>query len=176
MMPRERILSTLEHRQPDRVAIDFGAHRSSGISAIAYAKLKKHLGIESGDVYVYDMVQQLAVIEPEVLDRFEVDTVEMGRGFLTDPDDWKPWRLPDGTPCKIPGYQKMEDDGGDWYLLAEDGTRSGCPAEGMSVFRAVLLAVGGESDLRGRSGRVARGVGSVGLDGCGGAGFAPRYE
>jgi len=39
MTPRERILTALEHRQPDRVPIDFGGHHSSGISAIAYAKL-----------------------------------------------------------------------------------------------------------------------------------------
>ncbi len=134
MTPRERILCTLEHRQPDRVAIDFGAHRSSGISAIAYAKLKKHLGIESGDIYVYDMVQQLAVIEPEVLDRFQVDAIELGRGFLTDPADWKPWQLPDGTPCKIPGYQQIEEEDGDWYLLAEDGTRLGVQRKGCLYF------------------------------------------
>ena len=29
MTPRERIIATLENRQQDRVAIDFGAHRSS---------------------------------------------------------------------------------------------------------------------------------------------------
>ena len=138
MTPRERILSTLEHRQPDRVAIDFGAHRSSGISAIAYGALKKHLGIESGDVYVYDMVQQLAVIEPDVLDRFQVDTIELGRGFLTDPGDWKPWRLPDGTPCKIPGYQRIEEEDGDWFLLAEDGTRLGVQRKGCLYFEQVF--------------------------------------
>ncbi|HPQ41097.1 MAG TPA: hypothetical protein PLV45_12060, partial [bacterium] len=57
------------------------------------------------------------IIEPEVLDRFQVDTVELGRGFLTDPADWKPWRLPDGTPCKIPVYQDLEEKDGDRYLL-----------------------------------------------------------
>ena len=134
MTPRERILSALEHRQPDRVPVDFGAHRSSGISAIAYAKLKKHLGIDSGDIYVYDMVQQLAVIESEVLDRLQVDTIELGRGFLTDAADWKPWQLPDGTPCQIPGYQRIEEDSGDWYLLAEDGTRLGVQRKGCLYF------------------------------------------
>ena len=45
MNSRERIQSTLNHHQPDRVPIDFGSHRSSGIAAIAYAKLKNTLGI-----------------------------------------------------------------------------------------------------------------------------------
>ena len=57
MTPRELVLSVLNHQEPDQIAVDFGGHRSSGIAAIAYTKLKKVLGISSGDVYVYDMVQ-----------------------------------------------------------------------------------------------------------------------
>ena len=68
MTSRERVLTALRHEEPDRVPIDFGGHRSSGISAIAYARLKQALGIDSGDIYVYDMIQQLAIVEPEVLD------------------------------------------------------------------------------------------------------------
>ena len=67
---RERVLQAINHQQPDRVPIDLGGHRSSGMMAIAYNKLKKHLGITTGDIYVYDVVQQLAIIEPEVLRPF----------------------------------------------------------------------------------------------------------
>ena len=56
MTSRERVLAALNHRQPDRVPIDFAGHRSSGIAAIAYAKLKKELGITTGDIFVYDML------------------------------------------------------------------------------------------------------------------------
>ena len=72
MTPRQRVLDALNHVEPDRVPIDLSGHRSSGISAIAYPKLKKALGIDSGDTYVYDMVQQLAIVEPPVLDALEV--------------------------------------------------------------------------------------------------------
>jgi len=111
----------LNHQQPDRVPIDFGGHRSSGIAAIAYAKLKKAMGITSGDIYVYDMVQQLAIIEPEVLDAVGSDVVELGRGFMLGDSDWKDWVLPDGTPCKIPSYINIEKRGSDSYLLSDDG-------------------------------------------------------
>ncbi len=148
MTGRERILAALEHRQPDRVPIDFGGHRSSGTSAIAYAKLKKHLGITGGDIYVYDMVQQLAIIEPEVLDRFQVDTIELGRAFLTNPADWKPWQLPDGTPCKIPAYQGIEREEDDWYLLAGDGTRLGVQHKGCLYFEQCYFPWEGRSPSR----------------------------
>jgi len=121
MTSRERILAALNHEPVDHIPIDFGAHRSSGILAMAYSQLKKYLGIYSGIIYVYDLPQQLAIIEPTVLDEFGVDVIEMGRGFLTDDRDWKDWILPDGTPCKIPNYIRVEERAGDWYLLAKDG-------------------------------------------------------
>ena len=91
MTSRERVLTALNFKSSDKLPLDFGGHRSSGISAIAYAKLKKALGIYTGEIYVYDMVQQLSIIESQVLDKLGVDVVEMGRGFCTDAKDWKPW-------------------------------------------------------------------------------------
>lgn len=121
MNSRERVIAAINHEPVDRVPIDFGGHRSSGIMAMAYARLKRHLGITSGDIYVYDMSQQLAIVEPEILDLFGVDTIEMGRGFLIEDEEWKEWVLPDGAPCKIPIYIQIEERSGDWYLLAKDG-------------------------------------------------------
>jgi len=70
---------------------------------------------------VYDLPQQLAIVEPAVLDELGIDIIEMGRGFLTDDREWKDWVLSDGTPCKIPNYVRVEERAGDWYLLAIDG-------------------------------------------------------
>ena len=42
MTSRERILSSISHCEPDRISIELGATPSSGISVIAYARLKKH--------------------------------------------------------------------------------------------------------------------------------------
>ena len=43
MTPRQRVLASIEHREPDRVPVDLGATPSSGISAIAYGGLKRQL-------------------------------------------------------------------------------------------------------------------------------------
>ncbi len=121
MNSRERVLAAINHKRADRVPLDFGGHRSSGIAAIAYARLKKALGINNGDIYVYDMAQQIAIVEPPVLDAVGADVVEMGRGFMLDDKEWKPWVLPDGTPCKIPVYINVEKRGEDSYLVSDDG-------------------------------------------------------
>ena len=102
MTSRERVLAALNHRETDKIPIDFSGHRSSGISAIAYPKLREYLGLEPRQVRVYDPVQQLAVVDDDVLDRFEVDTIELGRGFALDNSSWADWVLPDGTPCQMP--------------------------------------------------------------------------
>ena len=104
MTSRERILATIEHRQPDRVPVDLGATPSSGISAIAYGNLKRHLGLQQGRTLVYDVVQQLAQPEDFVLDRFRVDVIDIGRSFNTEPSAWQPTVLSDGqTAMTQPG-------------------------------------------------------------------------
>ena len=137
MNSRERIRCALSHQQPDRAPIDFGGHRSSGIAAIAYGKLKKALGISSGDIYVYDMVQQLAIVEPEVLDACGADVVELGRGFMLDDGEWKDWVLPDGTACKIPNFINVERRGKDWYLLSDDGVDLAIQPDGCLYFEQI---------------------------------------
>ena len=137
MTSRERILTALRHEEPDRVPIDFGGHRSSGIAAIAYAKLKDALGITSGDIYVYDLVQQLAIVEPDVLDAVGADTVELGRAFLTDAADWQPWTLPDGTPCKIVASINVERRGADSFLVSHDGVDLAIQKDGCLYFEQI---------------------------------------
>jgi len=123
MNSRERVLTALEHKEPDRIPIGFGSHHSDGIMAIAYARLKDYLGITSGDIYVYDVPQQLAIVEKPVLDHFNVDIVELGRGFALDDSYWTNWVLPDGTPCKIPAHIRatMKEEKGNWYICSNDG-------------------------------------------------------
>jgi uroporphyrinogen decarboxylase len=104
MTSRERILAAIEHRQPDKVPVDLGATPSSGISAIAYGKLKKHLGLEQGHTRVYDVVQQLAQPEDFILDRFGIDAVDVGRAFNTKDSDWQPTTLMDGQAAQYPAW------------------------------------------------------------------------
>jgi len=67
MIPRDRIRTAFAHRQPDRVPIDFSGHRSSGIAAIAYANLRKHLGLPEESIRVYDPVASKNSDEDHIL-------------------------------------------------------------------------------------------------------------
>ncbi len=134
MTPRERVLAALDHREPDRVPIDLGGHRSSGIAAIAYAKLRRHLGLPERPIRVYDPIQQLAVIDEDVLDRFHVDTIELGRGFALEDEHWVDWTLPDGTPCQMPRWAAPERAEGAWVLRNDAGRIVGRMPDGAIYF------------------------------------------
>lgn len=75
MTSRERVCCTLFRRPVDRYPIDLGAHPSTGISAFAYHHLREHLGLDVGPVDVYDVVQFLARVDEDVLERFHGDFI-----------------------------------------------------------------------------------------------------
>jgi uroporphyrinogen decarboxylase len=116
MTPRQRVLAALNHQEPDRIPIDLSGHRSSGIAAMAYAQLRDHLALPRKPIRVYDPVQQLAIVDEDVLERFHVDAIELGRGFALEDKYWAEWTLPNGTPCLMPAWARPERDHGEWVL------------------------------------------------------------
>ena len=119
MKSRERVLAAINHREPDRVPVDLGGMRSTGMMAMAYADLKQHLGVCEGAIYVFDPGQQLALIEEPILQRYGADVVPLDLGTISG---WKPYRLPDGREALIRADFEMEPDGeGGWFQL--DGGR-----------------------------------------------------
>ncbi|MFC1542075.1 uroporphyrinogen decarboxylase family protein [Candidatus Latescibacterota bacterium] len=123
MTSRETVLAAMNHRETDKVPVDFSGHRSSGISAIAYPKLREHLGLDPKPLRVYDPVQQLAIVHDDILDMFEVDTIELGRGFALNDELWADWILPDGTECQMPVWALPEREEGRWVIRSTETGR-----------------------------------------------------
>jgi uroporphyrinogen decarboxylase len=147
MTSREKVLAAFEHRGAGVVPVDFSAHRSSGISPIAYARLRDRLGLPRREIRVYDPIQQLAVVEADVLDRFGVDAVELGRGFAAEPRDWQPWTLPDGSPCAMPSWVKLERHPGAWAMKSASGNVIGRMPDGALYFEQSNFPFAESGDL-----------------------------
>lgn len=98
MTSRERVLTALNHKEPDRVPIDFGGTTPTGIAGMAYNRLKSYLGIEVGKTQIYDVIQQLAISEPSVREAMGADVIPVS----VRSNAWKESTLPDGSACEVP--------------------------------------------------------------------------
>ena len=54
MRPRERVLTAINHEIPDRVPIIIGASNATGIKMGPYRQIKKLIGVEAEERYLYD--------------------------------------------------------------------------------------------------------------------------
>ena len=112
MTSREQVLAAINHQQPDKVPVDMGATPSSGISAIAYSNLVKHIVRSDLPVLIYDVVQQLAQPDSQILDLFGIDVLDIGRTFNDQKSDWQPTVLANGSSAFYPRWfnpVKMSD-------------------------------------------------------------------
>jgi uroporphyrinogen decarboxylase len=128
MDQRKRILDTLAHRAADRVPLDLGGTESSGVTGIAYHKLRDVLGLEPRAPKMFDVYQQVCLIDDDLRDALGIDTVALH--FL--PSEWKPALLPDGSPCEIPARWNpvTQPDGSQTVTDAEGNVTARMPAGG----------------------------------------------
>ena len=119
MNSRERVLKAINHKEPDKLPIDCGAMRSTGIMGEAYNSLKKYLGIQSGQTLMYDMAQQLAIPEEWFNEKFQIDTMDLARHFAQNQEDWIQWELPDGSPAMRPKWIPLEFQDGGWVSYSD---------------------------------------------------------
>ncbi len=74
MQSRERILTALAHREPDRAPRDLGGTHVSTIARVACDNLRAHLGLEPQPPQWLDVVQQVVTPHDDILERFGIDT------------------------------------------------------------------------------------------------------
>ncbi len=120
MTSRERVIATLDHREPDRVPLDLGSSGTTGIMVTTYAKLREKLGINSTPPKVTEILQMLGEVELPALEALGCDIlpVSLPSGFFGIPyRDWKPWRTFEGLDLLVPGqFDPIADENGDLLL------------------------------------------------------------
>ena len=73
MKNREKVMLSLNHKEPDRIPIDLGATIVTSIARKAYIDLKQYLGMPLEEIEMLDYVQQLPYIDDALMERFGVD-------------------------------------------------------------------------------------------------------
>jgi hypothetical protein len=75
MTSKERFDLTINHRQPDKVVVDFGATSVTGIHVLSVENLRRYYGLEHKPVRITDPYQMLGEIDQELIDILGVDVI-----------------------------------------------------------------------------------------------------
>jgi uroporphyrinogen decarboxylase len=119
MTHRERVRAALSHQEPDRVPKDLSGAVGDAITAIAYRNLLNHLGLHDRPVKIDHKMTQTAVVEEDVLRRFDID---FRRVELSGPDKWQDKVLPGDRYQDEWGVIRAKPVDGYYYDLVHDGS------------------------------------------------------
>lgn len=74
MTPRQRVQAAINHQEPDRVPIIIGTSNTTTMKMRPYQSLKRHLGIQADNRYIYDWPELgSAALDEETLARLGSD-------------------------------------------------------------------------------------------------------
>jgi len=101
MNSRERLLTTMDHREPDRVPYDLGGMQATGIHIVAYRNLRQALGLPMVELKMCDVIQQLALPDTDIVEQLGIDV----RGLY---------------PLNSHNWRVREEDGGDYWKYHDE--------------------------------------------------------
>ena len=69
----ERVIKAVTHQKVDRIPLDIGSSFTTGITKDAYCRLAKQMGKVVTEPQLFDVVQQLAVVDDEMAELLGCD-------------------------------------------------------------------------------------------------------
>jgi hypothetical protein len=131
MTSRERVLTSLSHREPDAVPVDFGSTAVTGIHVSVVAALRDYYGLEKRLVKVHEPYQMLGLVEDDLKEAMGIDTEGVFPRktiFGFENRGWKSWRCQDGLEVLVPeDFRTTVDENGD-ILIYPEGDLSAPPS------------------------------------------------
>ena len=128
---RERLIDTLNHRQPDRIPIDFGGTAVTGMHVSCVAALRDYYGLEKRPVRVHEPFQMLGTMDDDLRDAMGLDVTGVfarNTMFGFPAKGWKSWNF-NGLEVLVPGDFNVSTDNNGDTLIYPDGDM-GVPPSG----------------------------------------------
>jgi uroporphyrinogen decarboxylase len=119
MTPRQRLLTTLNHREPDRIPMDLGSTQVTGIHTKAYDRLRQALGLPAREPQFCDVIQQLALPDDDLMQRLGVDV----RGLF---------------PLNSHNWNVHEEDGGDAWRYHDEWGITHCRPKPDGLYYSIV--------------------------------------
>ena len=135
MTSKERFDLTVNHRQPDRLVVDFGSTSVTGIHVLSVANLRQYYGLEQRPVRVTDPYQMLGEVDQELIDIIGIDTTgakgkKNSFGFYNH-GPLKEFVTPWGQKVLVPEEFRTITDEKDDVLIYPQGDTSARPSARM---------------------------------------------
>lgn len=127
MNSRKQFLKTVNHQQPDRIVLDFGATSVTGIHIQTISKLRRHFGLQRKPIRVIEPFQMLGEVGWELVDSIGIDVIgawEKNNIFgFHNHAPYKEWKTPWRQRVMVPSnFNTTKDENGDLLMYPEGDT------------------------------------------------------
>jgi hypothetical protein len=130
---RKNFLKTINHKQPDKVVVDFGSTGVTGIHVLIVEKLRDYYGLEKKPVRVVEPYQMLGEIDSELIKAMDIDVIGLFSAknmFGIPNENWKVHKTLWGQEVLFPGsFNYTYNSNGDILMYPEGDTS--VPPSGM---------------------------------------------
>ena len=118
---------TINHRQPEKVVVDFGSTSVTGIHVLIVGKLREYYGLEKRPVRVFEPYQMLGEIDDELIREMGIDVLGIfgeNNMFGIRNTGWKVHKTPWGQEVMFPGEFNYSFSAGGDILIHPGGDTS----------------------------------------------------
>ena len=134
MTSRERIKKALDHKEPDRIPIDFGSVTVTGMHYSCVASLREYYGLEKHPIKICEPYQMLGLIEEDLKSAMGLDV----EGVLSRTDmfgvkgiGWREWRQDNGDVVLVADNLNITTDAAGNHYVYPCGDTSTAPCAKM---------------------------------------------
>ncbi len=114
MTSRERIKNVLNHKEADRIPLDFGSVTVTGMHYSCVAALRDYYGLEKHPIKISEPYQMLGLIEEDLKCAMGIDTegvFSRENMFGIRQDSWREWRQDNGDVVLVAEDLNVTEDG-----------------------------------------------------------------
>ena len=124
MTSKERFDLTINHKQPDKLVVDFGSTAVTGIHVLTVENLRRHYGLEYKPVRVIEPYQMLGEVDQELIAAIGIDVIgAWGRNNMFGIYNQQPFKEFEtfwGQKVLLPeGFHTSYDNNGDLLIYPE---------------------------------------------------------
>lgn len=125
MTGRECLIASLNHKEPDRIPIDFGGTSVTGMHASCVAALRDYYGLEKRPVRIHEPFQMLGMLDDDLRTAMGLDVVGVfprNTMFGFPAENWKSWNF-NGLEVLVPGnFNVTKNKNGDTLIYPDGDT------------------------------------------------------